>query len=35
LISLLDAILVNGYGSAFAIGTITSDGTESLSTATR
>jgi hypothetical protein len=27
LISLLDAILVNGYGSAFAIGTITSDGT--------
>lgn len=27
LITLLDAILVNGYGSAFASGTITSDGT--------
>lgn len=27
LISLLDAILVNGYGSAFAAGAITSDGT--------
>jgi hypothetical protein len=27
LISLLDAILVNGYGSAFAVGIITSDGT--------
>jgi hypothetical protein len=27
LISLLDAILVNGYGSAFATGTVTNDGT--------
>src|SRR4051794_557415 len=27
LISLLDAILVNGYGSSFATGTITNDGT--------